>query len=532
MAFRKPQFLREMTIRMLRIYLFASIGAMNFGYDNNWWSGVIGAQSFIDHYGRDNGPNNPRTLPSSWLSAASGTPIAGWIVGCLTAGYVTSKFGRKKTMVIICLIALVGMVIQCAVRNYWALMVGRLINAVSMGIEANTVPMYMAELAPASIRGGLVNFYQTWLYVGAILASALVYASTKHFQGQWAYMLPIFVQLLPPVMLLCSVWFIPESPRWLLQKGRRDAAHKAFFYIHEHSATKDQIALELDTIEQAMILESENHRATSYTDCFKGSNARRSLVAIGVQTLQQAQGNSFFTSYLVIFLKQVGVQEPQLIACAKICCCLAGCFAAFYLTDKIGRRPMLMGGSFFMAGLMMTVSGLASWTPGGVSGASAQGCIAAILLHGVFSAATWGSTMWTVTTEVATTQLRERTIALATVIGFVASLLITYINPFIQNEPGNLGTRVGMIYGSISLLSMAFVFLFVPEMKYKSLEELDQLFHANIPAWRSHHFVITASTTKISDIEAPELDDPTKVDKVTYKNARDAKLAKTTASES
>ena len=88
---------------------------------------------------------------------------------------------------VICVIAIVGMVIQCVVLNYWVLTVGRLINAFSMGIEANCVPMYMAELAPPAIRGGLVNFYQSWLYVGALLAAATVYGSSQTLTGTWSY---------------------------------------------------------------------------------------------------------------------------------------------------------------------------------------------------------------------------------------------------------------------------------------------------------------------------------------------------------
>lgn len=106
----------------------------NFGYDNNWWAGVIGQQAFIDDYGRKNGDGEHRTLPSSWLSAASGTPLAGWIIGCLLAGYLTRSIGRKWTIVVVCVIAIVGMVIQCVVLNYWVLTVGRLINAFSMGM--------------------------------------------------------------------------------------------------------------------------------------------------------------------------------------------------------------------------------------------------------------------------------------------------------------------------------------------------------------------------------------------------------------
>lgn len=148
------------------------------------------------------------------------------------------------------------------------------------------------------------------------------------------------------------------------------------------AATPEETAFELDLIDQAMQLELETHRATGYMDCIKGTNARRTFIAVGVQCLQQAQGNSFVSTYLVIFLQQVGVDDPQLIACASLCCCLGGTILAFYLNDKLGRRPMLMGGSFFMAGLMWTISGIASFSgKGKLSSSAAQGCVAAILLY-------------------------------------------------------------------------------------------------------------------------------------------------------
>ncbi|CAG9970408.1 unnamed protein product [Clonostachys byssicola] len=538
----KPLFFRELTPRLLRIFLFASVSilvilaltkmraslanalncrleqwyvtleavrilnyARNFGYDNNWWAGVIGQQSFINDYGRYNGPGQDRSLPSTWLSAASGTPIAGWIIGCVLAGYLTSTFGRKMTIITICVVALIGMVIQAAVLNYWVLMVGRLINAFSMGmpiqldddehvdadirligIEANCVPMYMAELAPASIRGGLVNFYQSWLYIGAALAAITVYASSITLTGTWSYRTAIVAQIGPPCMLLAAIWFIPESPRWLLGKGRKEEAMKALAYMRAGAATEEEVATELNLIDLAMQEERENNLATSYADCFKGTNLRRTIIAIGVQVLQQAQGNSFTTTYLVIFLKQVGVKEPLLINVAKMCCNFGATLLTFFLTDMLGRRPMLMGGSFFMAGLMWTVSGVSAWSPGGPSNTAAQGVVAAILLYGAFAAACWGSVMWTVTT---------------TMLGFVTSLLITYINPFVQNEPGYLGAKVGMIYGSISVLALIFVFLVVPEMSGRSLEELDELFRAKVPAWKSKDYVCTGIGTQITHIQ-------------------------------
>ena len=94
---------------------------------------MIGSRQFNEDFGKHIEGHEHKTLPSDWISIASGTPIAGWIVGCLIASYLTSGLGRKKTIVILCIIALIGMIMQCAIRSYWGLMAGRLVNAISMG---------------------------------------------------------------------------------------------------------------------------------------------------------------------------------------------------------------------------------------------------------------------------------------------------------------------------------------------------------------------------------------------------------------
>lgn len=497
-------------------------------------------QRFIDDYGVLKGPGEGYYLPSYWISVASGTPLAGWVLGCFISSEISTRFGRKPTLVVVCTLAIIGIVLQPSIPNYWGIMAGRLINSVSMGnkprpllirganskkinqligIEANCVPMYMSELAPATIRGTLVNFYQWWLMVGAVISSGIIYATSVHLHNQWAYktgmstnkslkfrkeanvFIVMVVQLIIPILLLIGLMFLPESPRWLLRKGRREQALKSLLFMRHGRATPEDVEVEFALLDAALQEQVETHYATSYLDCFKGTNGRRTLVALGLQSLQQVQGGAFVNTYLVIFLNQIGIHNSLQIQVANFGAQLGGATLAFYFTDKIGRRAMLLTGSFFMCVLLFIVSGLAAAHPNGVAGSTGQGVIAAILLYAVFNCGCWGACMWTCTAEVATNQLRERTISIATITGFCVSLLITYINPYVQNEPGNLGPRVGMVYASTSIIAFMFVWYFVPEMKRRSLEELDEMFEARVPAWKSATYVCTGKGARLTAMQ-------------------------------
>ncbi|KAL5338970.1 general substrate transporter [Aspergillus crustosus] len=487
------------TPRLLTLYIFISLGALNFGFDNGWWACVLPLEAFIDYYA----PPGSTSIPSSWQSTGSGTANAGLVIGCLIAGVCGRRLGRKWSIVLLVVIALVGMVIQNAIQSYWAVMAGRMVNAISMGIEANVIPSYMAELAPPAIRGTLVSLYQFWQFIGVLLATCTVFGSRNAFtatdSAHWAFRTVMVVQVFIPILLLVAVFFFPESPRWLLQRNRREEARKALLYIRAGAKNELDIDTELSLLESAIDEQRTYHRATSYKDCFVGSNGRRTFIVSATQVLQQLQGNSFFSSYSVIYMAQLGIQDPLQAQMGRVACGLGGVLIGIVLTDRLGRRPLMLACSIGNWITLWLSSGLAAWGP--QSQAIVQVNLACVLLWMVFNSLGWGACVWIVTSEIPTLQLRERTISIATSCSFLAVLVISYVNPFVQSEPGNLGSKVGFVYGSFSVIAVAFIWFCLPEASGRSFEELDEMFQAGVSAWRFRGYTTVGVGARITEIQ-------------------------------
>jgi SP family sugar:H+ symporter-like MFS transporter len=295
--------------------------------------------------------------------------------------------------------------------------------------------------------------------------------------------------------------YLPESPRYLIKKGRIEEARKSLAFIRRGAATEDEIDEELKLTAQAAEEQVENHKATSYLDCFKGTNGRRLMIATMVQLIEQFAGNGYMSSYAVIFMKQVGITDPLKSNIARTCMGLAGSTLAFFFSDKFGRRPLMIGTALGMWAGLWIISGLVGYLPGGVHGSLAQFSLFLLLIWSLFSNLGWGSCVWIVPAEVPTLQLRENTISLATSFSFVGVLAISYVAPFIQGDPGYLGAKIGFIWGAFSLFGAFFVYFCVPELSGRSLEELDELFNEKVSARHFKDYVCTGIGAHLTVVE-------------------------------
>lgn len=252
----------------------------------------------------------------------------------------------------------------------------------------SVIPTYQAECAPASIRGAAINFYQFWLLFGALLSTIINYACSSR-DDQWAYRTIILVQIIIPVSLFASAFFLPDSPRWLLAKGREAEATKIMVWLRKGTPV-EVVHEEVRLIKAANEREHEQHYAATYLDCFRGTNRRRTMIAIGVQSFQQLQGSSFITNYIYIFLEDIGIKDTYEIGIYLYLINLVSAGAAFWLADRFGRRPLMALGGVIQTLMMFIVGGLA-----GVDGATTQGqkngALAALFIWLAIQAFAWGS---------------------------------------------------------------------------------------------------------------------------------------------
>lgn len=303
-------------------------------------------------------------------------------------------------------------------------------------------------------------------------------------------------------------WFLPESPRYLVYKGKFT---KAEAVMKSLSNRPEKIAEEVRLLQLQVEEQREYHKASSILDCFKGKNFRRTVIAMGVQILQQAQGVSFIQNFIVVFMQQLGFADSLRTNVLVTGCGFAVHIVTFLTFDKMGRRRSLMFGAIGMAAMMLGVGGsTASTSVANLPKSVQNGCAAMLILWYSIYGFTWGPGCWIIAAEVGTGQLRERTLFLASMGSFVTSVPINFVNPYVQAA---LGGGVTLIYGCFSILAVAFVFFVVPETKYRSLEELDEMFQASVPTRQFKKYICTGFGAQITRLEdTKDLEMETKIE--------------------
>lgn len=443
----------------------------------------------------------------------------GSFVGALISGYLTDKLGRRRAIQIGCLIWMIGSIISCASQNIGMLIAGRFINGLSVGICSAQVPVYVSELAPPSRRGRVVGsqqwavsllhhthslkhtnprffFFQiTW----GILIMYYISYGCSFLDGPKAFRVPWALQMIPAIILFFGLIFLPESPRWLARHDRWEETQSVLTLVHgKGDPNSPFVKLELDEIRQAIEFERQNSDV-SFMELFKPNMINRLHIGIFTQVWSQLTGMNVMMYYITYVFGMAGLTGNINLVASSIQYVINVLMTvpALLFMDRWGRRPMFVIGAVLMMTWMFANAGLmASYgkpaPPGGlgniaeqsweIGGAPARAVIACTYLFVASYAPTWGPASWVYPPEIFPLRIRGKAVALATSSNWIFNFALSY---FVPPAFVNIQWKVYIIFGCFCAAMAVHTFFLFPETAGKTLEDVEEMFMAGVPAYKT-----------------------------------------------
>ncbi|KAK6844384.1 general substrate transporter [Apiospora arundinis] len=478
---------------MATMVLMTSVFA--YGFENSVLSTVQAMNAYERIFGEYNEKTKKYGFTVDHLAYLNAFPLVAYAVGVIIFSQVGERFGRRAVFYSMNCICIIGVAICYAGRNYaWAL-AGRMIINLHVGAEAWLVPMWLAEIVPAAVRGSMVAIY-AFSHVLAGFIAAVITNSTSKIHGDDSWKIPICIMFAFPALALSLAWLLPESPRWLLRQGKFDQAVESLYYIN--GADKDYPAEQ----EARLLLDMIENTPTkgSWGELFKGVNRRRTLGGLVAAMAAQLTGQSFASTYGTVFLKQINVMDPFTGTLIKRAGLLGGCIFVITMVEKIGRRRVALTVGTMTTAVLMVMGGLG--TIPNATKSQQNGILAMSIIFPCVYMISFGSSMVVVKAEIPHTSLRDKSNMLFWTVANLCNILVTFTLPYLLKAPyANLGAKVGFVFGCISIVFVLLIFFMVPEMTGKSLEEVDEMFEKRVPAWRSRDFRATGTAAAVTDIE-------------------------------
>jgi len=310
------------------------------------------------------------------------------------------------------------------------------------------------------------------------------YTSTRN--GASAYRIPIAIQFIPSTLLAIGLFFLSESPRYLIKMGRKQDAIDALVRVRGQPAESEFIQAEIAEIQANFDYEMSIGQAR-WADCFKGGfkphgNLRRVLVGIALQMFQQWTGVNFIFYYGPSFFKQSGIKNSFVIGMITTAVNVGSTPLSWYAVEKYGRRSLLIWGAALMLVCEFIVAAVGTALPGSHA---AQLCLIVFVCFYIFGfATTWGPAAWVVVGEIYPLPIRSKGVAMSAASNWFWNCVIAVMTPYLVN-PGkgnaNLGAKVFFLWGALCTSCLFFAYFFVPETKGLSLEQVDRMLEETTP---------------------------------------------------
>ena len=449
------------------IVAVATIGGLLFGYDSGAVNGTqIGLTEEFD-------------LSSGGLGFTVGSLLIGCAVGAFFAGRLADLIGRRTVMILAAILFVAGALVQGMSDVHALFVAARFAGGMAVGAASVMSPLYISEVAPANIRGRMSTVQQVMIIIGLTAAFLVNYFlarqagnSLGELGGIEAWRWMYLAQAIPAVVFLVALFFIPESPRYLVSRGREDAARKVLTSLSGAEVAERKIGEIRASFAQG--------RRPSFADVTSKATVFRPIVWAGIMlaTFQQFVGINIIFYYGETLWRLAGVSESVALERNIIsgAVSIAAVLAALMVIDRIGRKPLLLIGSVGMA----VTLGAMTWAFSG-AGQDAAGnlilgetagvtALVAANLYVIFFNFSWGPVMWVMLGEMFPNQMRGSALAVAGLAQWAANYLVVQSFPAMADGLGLAGTYA--LYTVAAVMSFFLVRSFIAETKGKELEDM------------------------------------------------------------
>ena len=384
--------------------------------------------------------------------------LVGAVIGAFGSGALTDKYGRKKILIIVALFFALSCAATSLAKTPTMFILARLFGGFAVGAASVLSPMYVAEVAPARNRGRLVAVYQLTIVLG-ILISYIINFWLHDVDNNWRWMFA--TGIIPSVLFFVGLFFIPESPRWLYKAGRKEEALRVLARIGGEEVAKNEIQEIAGTFK-------ETKSTVKLGELFKLSNRKVMMVGFILAVLVQVSGINTVVDYAPKILMSVGIEIKNALLQTSLIGLINALFTfvAILFIDKVGRRKLYLIGSM---GMTVTLVILAITYYFKMDGIFTLICIMCFI---AFFAACIGPVFWTLVSEIFPNRIRGKALAFASFTQWIFNFLVVLLFPHFLKTVG--GSVTFLFLAIMSALQWLFTYLYVPETKGKSLEEIEQ----------------------------------------------------------
>jgi sugar porter (SP) family MFS transporter len=432
---------------LLGISLVSAMGGYLFGFD---FAVITGGLPFLrEQFG----------LNEYWEGFTTGSLALGCIVGCIVAGKLSDKYGRKMGLMTAAAIFCLSSFAMAFSPDLSFFIVSRFMAGIGVGMASMLSPMYIAEISPAEVRGRMVAINQLTIVLGQVITHFENFLLRDSGTEAWRWMFGLGT--IPSFLFLAGVFFLPESPRWLLRAGREDETRKVLGRIGSGEFVENTVVAIRKTLHGEV--------KTNYKHLLEKAILPVMLIGIGLAVFQQFCGINVVFNYTTNIFSSIGASKSeQLMQAVWISLAnLVFTLVAMSLVDKWGRRPLMLIGASGLAVLYVIIGAL-------LYTGTATGLATFIILAIGIYAMSLAPLTWVLISEIFPNNVRGVATSIAVLSLWAAYFILVFTFPIIEKKFGDAIAFWG--YAVVCVLGFIFIYLKIKETKGKSLEEIENDF--------------------------------------------------------